>query len=326
MRHRFSLAALWLAALTLPAAALQTPQQPPDQKQEGDREKPKAPPQFRASVDRVALYVSVYTQDGQMVSGLQRDDFTVFEDKVEQQITYFGLEDVASTIGMVMDSSGSMRGRWDMVEDAANLFLDTTHPDNELFLIDFKDQVSLEEDFTRDPDDIRDALENVITTGGTALLDAIYLGVDKAREGHEPKKAILVFTDGEDKDSYYSYELLLKKIQESDVQVYIVAFISEDLSNDKGIFGVFKSEREKVQQEIRAIAEITGGKAFLPNSIDELSGIFGTIARELRNQYRVVYAPKNTNRDGTWREIDVIVKGARENDYKVRSRKGYYAR
>ena len=281
---------------------------------------------FTAKVEQVVLYVSVYGADSQLVSNLTRNDFTVFEDKIEQQITYFGLDDVPSTIGVVMDSSGSMRGKVDMVNSATQKFLDQNHPQNELFLIDFKGEASLEEDFTRDPLDIRDALDNIIISGGTALYDAIFLGVDQAREGHEAKKAILVFTDGEDKDSYYQQHELLDKIRESDVQVYIVAFLDADLSEGKGIFGLFKSQREKVEREITAFADTSGGKAFFPEDTQQLDEVFSTIARELRSQYRLAYTPVNKNRDGQWRDIDVVVQGARERNLKVRTRKGYYAK
>ncbi|HSR67441.1 MAG TPA: VWA domain-containing protein [Acidobacteriota bacterium] len=285
-------------------------------------------PRFKASVEQVVLYVSVYDQEGHLVAGLGRDRFRVFEDKVEQEITYFGLDDVPSTIGIVMDSSGSMRGRFDWVNQATSKFLDANHPENELFLIEFKNEVSLEETFTRDPADIRDALDNIIISGGTALYDAIYLAVDQAREGSEQKKALLVFTDGEDKDSYYQQPELLEKVREADTQIYVVAFLADDLSDDKGLFGVFKgaSEREKVQRDITQIAEYTGGQAFFPEDIRELDEIFPQIASDLRNQYRIAYAPSRPLGDGEWRDVDVVLERAREDGLKVRVRKGYYAK
>ncbi len=281
---------------------------------------------FTANVEQVVLYVSVYGAGSQIVSSLTKSDFMVFEDKIQQEINYFGLDDVPSTIGVVMDSSGSMRGKVDLVNSATQKFLEQNHPQNELFLIDFKDEVSLEEDFTRDPLDIQDALDNIIISGGTALYDAIFLALDKAREGSEAKKAILVFTDGEDKDSYYQQHELVDKIRESDVQVYIVAFLDTDLSEGKGIFGLFKSQREKVELEITTIADTSGGKSFFPEDINELDEVFSTIARELRSQYRLAYTPGNKSRDGQWRNIDVVVQGTREKSLKVRTRKGYYAK
>lgn len=302
--------------------ALQEAEQahPPDEKQQ------EGPARFRADVDQVVLYAAVYDMESQLVSSLQKEDFQVYEDRVLQTISYFGLDDVPSSIGIVMDKSGSMRGKVEMVNEATELFLSLANPENELFLVAFDDEVSLEETFTRDIEDIRDALFNIIVNGGTALYDAIYLAVDKAREGSEPKKAVIVFTDGEDKDSYYSPEELLDKVRESDVQIYIVAFLDEDLSDEGGFFGVFKSEREKVVKTTNQIAEFTGGKAFFPEKISDLNDVFRTIAFELRNQYRLAYVSTNPTKNGSWRDIDVTVQNARERGLRVRARKGYYAR
>ena len=170
------------------------------------------------------LYASVYDKDSTLVADLKKEDFTIFEDRIQQEVTYFGQDDVPSTLGVVIDSSGSMRDKFDLVNEATRLFLSKNNPENELFFVAFKDEVRLEQNFTRDVEDIYDALDNVIISGGTALYDAIYLAVDKALQGNEPKKTVIVFTDGEDKDSYYSHQELIEKVEESDVQLCIVAF------------------------------------------------------------------------------------------------------
>ena len=182
----------------------------------------------RAAVEQIVLYASVYDKDSILVENLEKEDFTIFEDRIQQEVTYFGRDDVPSTLGVVIDSSGSMRDKFDLVNDATRLFLSKNNPENELFFVAFKDEVRLEQNFTRDVEDIYDALDNVIISGGTALYDAIYLAVDKALQGNEPKKTVIVFTDGEDKDSYYSHQELLEKVEESDVQLYIVAFLDAD--------------------------------------------------------------------------------------------------
>jgi Ca-activated chloride channel family protein len=284
------------------------------------------PAQFRTEVDQVVLYATVHDKDGNLVSGLEEEDFTVYEDRVEQDITYLGQEDVPSTVGIVIDSSGSMRDKFDLVTDATHLFLSMNNVENELFFITFKGDVRLEEGFTRDVEDINDALENVIVSGGTALYDAIYLALDKASEGSELKKSVVVFTDGEDKDSYYSHEDLLEKVEESDVQLYIVAFLDKDLTPSGGFFGIFKSAREKIQQAIKVIPENTGGEAFFPKRIEELSEIFRAIAYELRHQYRLAYVSSNPVKNGTWRRTDIVLKDAKERGLKVRAKKGYYAK
>jgi Ca-activated chloride channel family protein len=283
------------------------------------------PAQFRTEVDQVVLYSTVHDKDGNLVSGLE-EDFTVYEDRVEQDITYFGQDDVPSTVGIVIDSSGSMRDKFDLVTDATNLFLSMNNVENELFFITFKGEVRLEEGFTRDVEDIIDALDNVIVSGGTALYDAIYLALDKASKGSELKKSVVVFTDGEDKDSYYSHEDLLEKVEESDVQLYIVAFLDRNLTTSGGFFGIFKSAQEKIKQAIKVIPENTGGEAFFPEKIEELSEIFRAIAYELRHQYRLAYVSSNPVKDGTWRRTDIVLKDAKKRGLKVRAKKGYYAK
>lgn len=282
-------------------------------------------PQFTASVDQVVLYASVYNQNGFLVSGLSKEDFEVYEDKRKQEITSFAQAEVPSTLGIVLDSSGSMRAKWPLVEDAVDLFLSLNNPQNQLFFIRFDDEVHLEESFTYDVEDIRDSVYNVIVKGGTALYDAIFLGVEKTQQGEEPKKVLVVFTDGEDKDSYYRHEELLEKVRESETQVFIVAFLDDELSDSGGFFGIFDSEREKIEKKITQIADYTGGKAFFPEKIGELSTVFEAIAKELKRQYRIAYVSDNNLRNGEWRSIDVRLDNARERGLRVRARKGYYA-
>jgi len=303
-----------------------------DTKERGKETPPQLPsgrtgrsPQFRAAVDQVVVYAAVYDKVNQLVGGLTKEDFTVLEDKVPQQVTYFGLADMPSTVGVVVDCSGSMRQKIDSVIDAIKLFLAQNNPENELFLIKFNDEVSLEEGFTKDQEDITDALDNLVVSGGTALYDAILLAVDQAREGSEPRKAVIVFTDGEDKDSYYKQPEVLSKIQEADVQVHLVAFLDSDLSSEGGFFGVFKSEREKVTKTITDIADMAGGKVIFPQNVEELKPAFESIAHDLRNQYRLGYISTNSARDGSWRRVDVQVRESKEKGLKVRAKKGYTA-
>ena len=282
-------------------------------------------PRYSAQVEQVVVYVSVYDSNMQLATSLARDDFSLFEDKIQQDLTSFAQTDIPSTIGIVLDTSGSMKGKWRMVEGAVDLFLSQNNPQNELYFIRFDDEVQLEEDLTYEPEDIRDAISNIVVKGGTSLWDAIYLAVDKAGQGHEPKKVVVIFTDGEYKDSYYKQSEVLDKVQEADTQIFVVAFLDKDLTDDKGFFGIFKSQREKVQKEISEIAEVTGGQAFFPESIDELNPAFEAIAFELKNQYRLAYISSSPNRDGSWRRIDVKVKDAKERGLRVRSKKGYFA-
>ncbi len=282
---------------------------------------------FKADVDQVVVYAAVYDGTGQLVSSLTKEDFEIYENKIVQEVTYFGLDDVPSTVGIVMDSSGSMRGKKDFVDEATDLFLEMTNPANELFLLAFNNDIEIAEDFTRDMEDIRDALFNVIVNGGTALYDAIYLAVEHAAEGSEPKKVVIVFTDGEDKDSYYELEELLEKVEESDVQIFLVAFLDQDLPDDGGFFGMFKSPKEKVAQAMASIAEATGGKALFPQKKKDVEKAFRMIASELRNQYRLAYVSniiQEEDEEG-WRSVQVRLLNAKERGLRVRARKGYHA-
>lgn len=283
-------------------------------------------PRFRADVEQVVVYAAVYDEQGQLVSNLQKDDFQVYENKTLQEVTYFGLDDIPSTIGIVMDTSGSMRGKKDLVDRATDLFLETNNPANELFLLAFNSEVRIAEDFTRDFEDIRDALFNQMVRGGTALYDAIFLAVDHAAEGSEPKRVVVVFTDGEDKDSYYTLEEVVKKVEESIVQVYLIALLSEDLSDNKRLFGVFKSEREKVSKAMSRIAQSTGGKAYFPKEARELPKVFKQIGYELRNQYRLAFVSNLSEEanEQIRRSLQVRVANARERGLRVRARTGYY--
>ncbi len=284
------------------------------------------PAQFRTAVEQIVIYASVYDKDSILVADLTKEDFTIFEEKIQQEITYFGRDDVPSSVGVVIDTSGSMRDKFDLVNEATRLFLSKNNPENELFFVAFKDEVELEQDFTRDVEDIYDALDNVIISGGTALYDAIYLAVDKVQKGTEAKKSVIIFTDGEDKDSYYSHKELIEKVEESDVQIYIVAFLDSDLSTGGGFFGIFKSPRDKIQEQIQNIPQSTGGEAFFPDKIGQLNEVFHSIAYELRNQYRLAYVSSNPTQDGTWRKTDVVVKDAKARGLKVRAKKGYFAK
>jgi Ca-activated chloride channel homolog len=282
-------------------------------------------PLFKAEVTQVVIYTSVYNSSSQLVSGLTGDDFQVYEDKVEQEIVSFAQTDIPSSIGIVLDSSGSMRNKIGKVEQALELFLSFDNSQNEMFLIRFDDEVELEEDFTRDIEDIKDSISNVIIKGGTALYDAIHLSAEKVSEGQEPRKILLVFTDGEDKDSYYELEELVDKVEETDCIIFIVAFLDTELSEDKGFFGLFKSKKQKVREDISSLSDSTGGKAFFPKQVEELDPIFRQIAIELKNQYRMSYIPSNEEKNGTWRRINVKVKDAEEKGLKVRAKKGYFS-
>ena len=227
-------------------------------------------------------------------------------------------------MGILLDLSGSMRGKIDQVNKSALAFIRASNPQDQVFLIGFNDEVEQLQDYTSDIDEITDALENTVVTGGTALYDAIYLGVQKAHAGSKPKKAIIVITDGEDRDSYYKLDELLAKVQESDVQVFSIGLIDD--VPDKGFFGRWsKTAPEKAHDVLVKIAEETGGKAFFPNKLTDIHTIVAEIASDLRSQYSLGYFSTNAARDGSFRRVKIELSGSPAASNHVRYRRGYFA-
>ncbi len=276
------------------------------------------------NVDLVMVHTTVLDKNGHFVSGLKKDSFKLFEDGVAQNISTFSQEDVPISMGIIIDTSGSMRNKIDLVNKAALAFIRASNPDDEVFLIGFNDQVELLEDYTNDIDAITDALDNTVVTGGTALYDAIYLGVQKAQKGTKPKKAVVVITDGEDRDSYYKLDELVAKVQESDVQIYCVGFLNP--VPEKGLFGHWsKSVPERAHDALLRISDETGGKAYFPQKIPEIHTIVSEIAHELRNQYSIGYLSSNTARDGSYRKIKIALDPSLAASDHVRYRRGYFS-
>lgn len=277
------------------------------------------------NVDLVVIHTSVHDKNGVFIGGLKKENFKIYEDGLAQTVSSFSQEDVPISLGIVIDTSGSMRTKIDLINKAALAFIRASNPDDQVFLVGFNDQIELLEDYTSDIDAVTDALDNIVVTGGTALYDAIYLGVQKAQNGSKPKKAIVVITDGEDRDSYYKLDELVAKVQESDVQIYSVGFLNQ--IPDKGLFGRWsKSVPERAHDALLRISEETGGKAFFPQKIAEVNTIVSEIAHELRNQYSIGYLSSNTARDGSYRRVKIALDPAAlaANNH-IRFRRGYFA-
>jgi Ca-activated chloride channel family protein len=338
-RARFlRLSLLWLAAVSIFTGAVVPSTDEPQQSNQDERKRSKPElesrsPQERSqqkgytigvSVDLVVVHTTVVDKNGHFISGLKKENFSLYEDGIGQNVSLFSQEDVPISMGIVLDTSGSMRSKIEMVNKSALAFVKASNPDDEVFLIGFNDEAELLEDYTNDIDAITDALDNIIVTGGTALFDATYLGVQKAQTGEKPKKALVVITDGEDRDSYYKLEELVEKVQESDVQIYTIGFLNE--MPDKGLFGRWsKSVPEKARDGLQKISEETGAKAFFPKKVSEMSAIVAEIAYELRNQYSIGFVSSNSARDGSYRRIKITLDKESATGRVVRYRKGYFA-
>lgn len=279
---------------------------------------------FGVEVDLVVLPTTVTDKEGNFIGGLKQEDFAVYENKVQQSITYFGQVDMPITIGMVIDVSGSMRSKIALVNQAAMQFLKLSNPKDETFLIAFNHEVNLVEDFTDDLDTIREALDNMMVSGGTALYDAILLAVQKAQKGARQKHALLIISDGEDRDSYYKLDEVLRIIQESNVQAYVIGFLGPE--KEDGLFDVFsKNPQERAKAGLNKIAQETGAKAIFPKDTSQLPKIMEGIAHELRNQYHIGYIPTAAVTDGSWRGVHISLINPAHKSLRVRTRSGYYA-
>jgi len=280
---------------------------------------------YAVSVDvqLVQLPVSVLDKDGRLVNGLRKDDFEVFEDGVEQEISFFTHDDVPISVGLVIDNSASMHNKRERVNSAALSFVRESNPQDETFIVDFDDEAYLDHDFTNSINDLVAALGPIDTRGETALYDAVYLSAAHLDEGKKDKKALLVITDGEDNASKYSREKVLSKLRESKVTVYAIGLLEEN--DARGPFSS-KSPSKKAKDALEQFAQATGGRAYFPKSIDEIGPLCRRVAHDLRNQYTIGYTPSNEKLDGTWRRITVRVNPpGLVSKVTVRAKEGYYA-
>jgi Ca-activated chloride channel family protein len=273
--------------------------------------------------DLVLLDVTVVDQNNRPVMDLNREQFDVLEDKVPQKIEFFSREQAPVSLVFVIDASGSMRPKLDTVIKASVNLVKESKLGDEMAVIQFKDQPELLEEFTGDVNDVTDALQGIIASRQTAMLDALYLSADYAsKEGKNRKKAVILVTDGLDNNSYYKFDEVVSHLRETDVQIYFIGFIS-DLSADHGLFN--RSEKDKAENLLNKLAADTGGKAFYPRELADVHSIAQQISTDLRTQYSIGYYPTNSKRDGTFRAVKVGITGGGNRRLVARTRTGYTA-
>jgi Ca-activated chloride channel homolog len=277
---------------------------------------------LNVDVELVQLPVSVLDNEGRVIEGLSKNNFHVFEQGVQQQISFFKHEDIPLSVGLVIDNSGSMHNKRARVNEAALTFANESNPQDETFIVDFDDNAYLEQDFTPSIDDLMRALSFLDTRGETALYDAVYLANEHLRDGKKDKKAILLITDGEDNKSQFSLNKVVEALRQSQVTLYAIGLLDEERH---GFLN--KSPSTKAKSALQKFAEITGGQAYFPQSLSEIDGLCKRIAHDLRSQYTIGYTPTNKNLDGAWREVTVRVDAPRNlKTAIVRTKPGYYAR
>jgi VWFA-related protein len=275
---------------------------------------------LRIDTNLVLIPVSVTDPLNRFVTGLEREHFKIFEDKIEQTIAQFASEDAPLSVGLVFDTSNSMGSKLQKSRQAAAQFFKTANPDDEFFLIQFNDRPEMVVPFTSNTEEIQNRLTFTQAKGRTALLDGIYLAMNQMKKAKNPRKAVLVISDGGDNSSRYTESEIKNLVREADVQLYAI--------------GIFESvgARGRTAEELSGpgllndLAEQTGGKHFSIENVNELPDVAAKIGIELRNQYLIGYSPKNQDRDGKYRKVQVkLVQPRGLPALRPSWRQGYYA-
>jgi len=271
----------------------------------------------------VTLNIRVIDRNNRPIDNVRQNEFHVFEDGVPQPVFVFSREEVPISYGLAVDTSGSLRTQLTGVIDAAKTIINSNKSADETFLERFisSDKIETLQDFTSSKDLLLDALDNLYVEGGqTAVIDGVYLAAEhvaeykKGGDNDRRRRALIVITDGEDRNSYYKETQLFQRLREEDVQIYLIAFINE-LDKEGGF--IRKSPRDKAVNLINKLATESGGRAFFPQSLSELPEIARAIVRDLRTQYVLAYNPTNKTRDGSYRAIRVMVDDGASRDKRI---------
>jgi Ca-activated chloride channel homolog len=268
---------------------------------------------LRINAELVQLHVRVIDRNNKPINNVAQNEFHVFEDGVPQTIESFTREEVPISYGLAVDTSGSLRSQLQSVVDAGKTIINSNKQGDETFLVRFisSDKIETVQDFTANKELLMDGLDSFYVEGGqTAIIDAVYLSAEhvseyrKGDEGDRRRRALIVITDGEDRNSFYKQEQLFARLREEDVQIFVIGFVNE-LDKEAGL--IRKSPREKAVNLINKLASETGGRAFFPDSVADLPQIANEIIRDLRTQYVLAYNPTNKTQDGSYRAIKVTV-------------------
>jgi Ca-activated chloride channel family protein len=272
---------------------------------------------FRARVDLVLVPVTITDPMNRLVTGLERENFQIFENKERQEIRHFASEDAPISLGVIFDVSGSMSNKIDRAKEAVVEFFKTANPQDEFFVVSFSDQPELLSDFTNSVEDIQSRMVLASPKGRTALMDAIYLAVAKLRNAKYDRKALLIISDGGDNHSRYTEGEINSLIKEADVQIYAIGLFDQ----------IPRTEEERMGPALLAeVTDITGGRTFTIDNPNELPDVATKIGIELRNQYVLGYRPTKPVHDGKWHKIKVKLNPPKGlPPLHVYAKTGYYA-
>ncbi len=272
---------------------------------------------IKKDVDLVLVPVTITDPMNRLVTGLEKDNFQLTDNGQPQTIRHFSSEDAPISLGVIFDISGSMADKIDKSRQAVVEFFRTANPQDEFFLITFSEKPEVLVDFTSSVEDIQSKLVYAIPKGRTALLDAIYLGMNRMQKAHYERKALLIISDGGDNHSRYTEGEIKSMVREADVQIYGIGLFDRD----------FKTPEEREGPALLSdVTEVTGGRTFVIDSPNELADVATKIGIELRNQYVLGYRPTNPGRDGKWRKIKVKLNPPKGlPPLHVYAKTGYYA-
>jgi VWFA-related protein len=266
------------------------------------------------SANLVLLPVSVTDGRGTFVTGLKRQDFHVYEDRQIQELTVFEEGDAPVTVGLVVDHSRSMGPKLEGVVTAVSSFAHSSNPQDEMFVVDFNDDVLIElmkgKAFSSDPKELEEALKAVRARGRTALYDAVSEGLHHLQYGHLGKKALIIISDGGDNASHLKYSQVLAIARQSQSMIYAIGLVGAD-------------DKEENPGLLRRLCKDTGGIAYFPQESESVAKVSIKIARDLREQYTLGYTPQNMQRADAFRKVEVKVAAQGHGSLHVRTRPGY---
>jgi VWFA-related protein len=311
---------------TLPAQNTVAPQEPKvniEPRVRAPKDAPDAPlgRTLRIETNLVEVPVTVTDPLNRFVTGLEREHFRVFEDKIEQKVTHFSSEDAPISMGLVFDASGSMGAKLQKSRQAVGQLMKTANPEDEFFLVQFNDRPEVVQGFTHDTEELQNRLTFVQSKGRTALLDGVYLALhEMKKEAKNPRKALVVVSDGGDNSSRYTESEIKNLVREADVQIYAIGIFEPSASRGR------TAEELSGPSLLTEIAEQTGGRHFPVENLNELPDIAARIGIELHNQYMIGYTSSNRERDGKYRHVQVkLVQPRGLPPLRAFWRLGYYA-
>jgi Ca-activated chloride channel family protein len=273
---------------------------------------------IRSNVELVTVPVSITDAMNRPVTGLERDNFQLFENKEQQQIKNFSSEDTPVSIGIILDVSGSMQNKLERAREAVRQFCDASNPQDEFFLITFSDAPRLATDFTSRSEEIENALLGAQSRGRTSLLDAIYMGIRKMQDARYSRRALLIISDGGDNHSRYTDHDVKNAVREADILIYSVGTYDRYATTQEELLG---------PELLQTVAGVTGGQSYTLTNVGELPEVTRAIGTRLRHQYMLTYRPEKRSRDGKWHKINVklLLPKNWSSFLHVNARTGYYA-